>query len=314
MSTKRTISEAILRRLSAGNPSVASKVHPLEIDAAVAQVLNTLLRTQYFETLQLDSNIPEGCVLAYYDNVAVISYKGVSKCVLPAIPVSLPKNMGVFSVKPHSEDNSGTDGGGSEGDTPTVQNFGSFTYNQLTGELVFEGTATGYETRISLHNPETPLYGYINSENKGFSVSPFTGNTLTMEYLTPGNVLVKWQQLGPAPSYAELTPYKEFVLAVTRLSRRYLRVWNLDTSWELGEGFAPVNVYNIEGDISDTATTIDEVVSVWNADPVNSAFGTIIAKKQFPVIGWAQYYELQIEPVASATAYPISKINVDLVS
>lgn len=108
MSTRVTIREQILRKLNAGNPSVASKVHPLEVDAAVAQVLNTMLRTQYFETLSADGNVPEGCVLAFYENVPVSSYRGVSKCTLPAIPVTLPKNIGVFSVKPHSID---TDGG-----------------------------------------------------------------------------------------------------------------------------------------------------------------------------------------------------------
>jgi hypothetical protein len=98
MLTRVTIREQILRRLSAGNPSVASKVHPLEVDAAVAQVLNALLRTQYFEVLQLDSSIPEGCVLANYDNVPVISWNGISKSTLPAIPIALPKNMGVFRI------------------------------------------------------------------------------------------------------------------------------------------------------------------------------------------------------------------------
>jgi hypothetical protein len=98
MSTKRTLSDQILRRLGAGNPSVASKVHPLEIDKAVEQVLNAKLRVQHFESLGLDSNIPEGCVLANYEAVPVISWNGISKSTLPAIPVSLPKNMGVFRI------------------------------------------------------------------------------------------------------------------------------------------------------------------------------------------------------------------------
>jgi hypothetical protein len=107
-STKRTISEQIKRRLTSGNPSVASKVHALEIDAAVMQVLNSLLRTQFFETLQTDGNIPEGCVLCTYEDVAVTAWNGISKSTLPAIPVSLPKNMGVFRIS-KSEDPLNTD-------------------------------------------------------------------------------------------------------------------------------------------------------------------------------------------------------------
>jgi hypothetical protein len=98
MATRVTIREQILRRISAGNPSVASKVHPLEVEKAVEQVLNALLRIQHFETLGLDSNIPEGCVLANYEAVPVVSFNGISKSTLPAIPVSLPKNMGVFRI------------------------------------------------------------------------------------------------------------------------------------------------------------------------------------------------------------------------
>jgi hypothetical protein len=109
MASKSTLREQVMRRLNAGNPSVASKVHELEVEEAIKQVLNTMLRTQYFETLQVGDNIPEGCVLAFYEDVPVVSYKGVSRCTLPAIPVTLPRNIGVFSVKPHSTED--TDGG-----------------------------------------------------------------------------------------------------------------------------------------------------------------------------------------------------------
>lgn len=123
MPTKKTLAEQVMRRLSAGNPSVASKVHSLEVEEAIKQVLNTMLRTQYFETLQMDSNVPEGCVLAFYENVPVSSYKGVSKCTLPAIPVTLPRNIGVFSVKPHSIDD--MDGGEADSGDNTIIDGGT---------------------------------------------------------------------------------------------------------------------------------------------------------------------------------------------
>jgi hypothetical protein len=107
MSTKRTISEAIQRRLNGGDPAVGSRVHKLEIDAAVMQALNALLRPQHFETLQSGGNEAEGFILCTYDSVPVVAYKGVSKTVLPAIPANLIKNLGVHRVYNGNDINDG---------------------------------------------------------------------------------------------------------------------------------------------------------------------------------------------------------------
>ena len=98
MATKKTLTEAVMRRLNAGDPSVGSRIHPLEVEAALGQALNTLLRPEYFENLQVDGNIPSGYVIATYDDVPVETYKDVSKAVLPAIPANLPKGIGVFQI------------------------------------------------------------------------------------------------------------------------------------------------------------------------------------------------------------------------
>jgi hypothetical protein len=99
MTTKKILVEQCLRRIKAGNPSIASNVHEAEVEKAIEQQVNFLLRPQYFETLQTgEGSIPEGCVMVTYTGVPVTSYRDKSKCTLPAIPVRLPKNMGVWHI------------------------------------------------------------------------------------------------------------------------------------------------------------------------------------------------------------------------
>lgn len=97
--TKHYIAEQIKRLLAAGDPSVAARVHPAEVKAAVAQVLNAMLKTEFFQmTLPSGETIPEGCMLATYDNIPVVTYKDVSKSTLPVMPMKLFRNMGVFHI------------------------------------------------------------------------------------------------------------------------------------------------------------------------------------------------------------------------
>jgi len=97
--TKHLIAEQVKRLLKGGDPSVASRVHGAEIKMAIGQVINQLLKVEYFSiTLPNGETIPEGAVLATYDNVPVVTYKNVSKSVLPAMPVKLIRNMGVYHI------------------------------------------------------------------------------------------------------------------------------------------------------------------------------------------------------------------------
>lgn len=97
--TKYFLAEQVQRLLAAGDPGVADKVHIDEIKAAVNNVINVQLKAEHFsQTLPGGETIPEGLSLCTYDNVAVTTYKGVSKAVLPVMPVSLPRNLGVYHV------------------------------------------------------------------------------------------------------------------------------------------------------------------------------------------------------------------------
>lgn len=99
MATLYAISEQVQSLLEGGDPSAAPKFDLREISRTVIQIINTALKTQHFtQTMAGGENIPDGLVLAEYDNVAVETYKNVSRATLPAMPVSLPMNMGVYHV------------------------------------------------------------------------------------------------------------------------------------------------------------------------------------------------------------------------
>lgn len=82
-----------------GDPSSSFMPAPEEVMEAINQVINANLKTQFYtETLAGGETVPEGHVLAYYENVTVTAWNGISKSVLPAFPVKLPRNMGVYSI------------------------------------------------------------------------------------------------------------------------------------------------------------------------------------------------------------------------
>lgn len=99
MSTIYSISEQILRLLK-GNPIISGRVHINEVKRLVVQVSNQLLKADHFGiNMPEGDTIPNNCMVFTYDNVPVTTYKTTkSKATLPAIPVSLPRNMGVLHV------------------------------------------------------------------------------------------------------------------------------------------------------------------------------------------------------------------------
>jgi hypothetical protein len=99
MPTIKVLSERVLRHINAGDRAVGSSIHAKEVEDAIRQSINALLHTQYFkETLPGGETVPEGCVLATYASVPVTAWNGISKSILPAIPIKLPRNIGVFHI------------------------------------------------------------------------------------------------------------------------------------------------------------------------------------------------------------------------
>jgi hypothetical protein len=94
------ISQEISRLLHGGAPGVASQPTINEIKIAVAQVANTLLKTEHLSVNEkLGEKIPNGSVLATYEGIVPVPYgNGRCKIALPVKPMKLPMNMGVFQV------------------------------------------------------------------------------------------------------------------------------------------------------------------------------------------------------------------------
>lgn len=98
-STKGRMSEQVMLRLGGGRIGAAIKFHPKEISLALEQQLNKMLRMEYLQVnIPMGEMIPNGASVASYDNILVSKYKNVSMSLLPAIPLKLPRGMGVFQI------------------------------------------------------------------------------------------------------------------------------------------------------------------------------------------------------------------------
>lgn len=79
--------------------SASSSVGINELKIACGQVINNLLKTEYFSTnIKMGETIFNGSILGLYENVPIVSFNGKSKSTLPIKPLKLPRNMGVYAV------------------------------------------------------------------------------------------------------------------------------------------------------------------------------------------------------------------------
>lgn len=97
--TKFKISEQVIRILKGSDNPNASKVRIQEVIELIGQVVNKLLKAEHYVQMNEGDVVPNAYILATYENVPVTQYKiNYSKATLPAVPVRLPKNMGVFHI------------------------------------------------------------------------------------------------------------------------------------------------------------------------------------------------------------------------
>ena len=99
--TRAKIAQQIQRLLNGGDPASPSFSSEEELFESIGQVLNKLLKIDYL-TVSLPNGVilPSGNMMVTYDNLPVFTYKNVSKCLLPAIPVALPMDIGLYYVGP----------------------------------------------------------------------------------------------------------------------------------------------------------------------------------------------------------------------
>ena len=97
--TKKKIAEQI-QRLLRGNPIISARTHINDVKLLVEQVANQLLKADHFGVNMPEGDtVPNNAMIFTYDNVSVSTYKTTkSKCTLPSIPISLPRNVGVLHI------------------------------------------------------------------------------------------------------------------------------------------------------------------------------------------------------------------------
>lgn len=97
--TKTKLAEQALLYLGGGRTPAGQKVNIKELIEIAGQIISSLLKTEYFQSnIGIGETIPNGLVLAEYPGIKITKYRNVSSAMLPAYPVKLPLNMGVFSI------------------------------------------------------------------------------------------------------------------------------------------------------------------------------------------------------------------------
>ena len=100
MKSKYFLAEQVRLKLEGGYGKTASKVQFDDIKAALGQKINTKFRTEQFSiNLPSGETIPDNLFLAEYEDIPVNGGKGKAEALLPIIPISLPRNMGVYAIK-----------------------------------------------------------------------------------------------------------------------------------------------------------------------------------------------------------------------
>lgn len=100
--TKKQISDTVLYKLAGGVPDSGFPVDERDIWSSMEDIINKMLKAQQFSVnLPSGGTIPENLLLATYEDVAVTRTSNErSKCTLPVIPVSLPRNAGINEIRP----------------------------------------------------------------------------------------------------------------------------------------------------------------------------------------------------------------------
>lgn len=100
------LTERIYRQYSGGDPSDDSGLGFNDVKHMVIDEINRLLKMEtLMNTKQFGDETPTNLTIATYNGIAVESYATVqSRALLPAIPISLPMNAGVWWVSPDTQD------------------------------------------------------------------------------------------------------------------------------------------------------------------------------------------------------------------
>lgn len=95
------LAEQVLSLVEGGDMPAASSISINEVKLAINQIINKFLKTDYISTnIGGRELIPNGSVLALYENISVEKWGDRSRSSLPVKPLKLPRDIGVYSVYP----------------------------------------------------------------------------------------------------------------------------------------------------------------------------------------------------------------------
>lgn len=143
--TKARLAEQIRRITSGGYPSSTDRIQDEDIIAAIGTVANRVLKTDVLTTsFNMDGeSLPSGAVVATYENIPLGRYGKHAQAKLPAAPMILPENMGVFAVYPHGEPEN-------EFDPLPAGMYVTFSKERLVNPIATQ-TYTAEQGRIIIH-------------------------------------------------------------------------------------------------------------------------------------------------------------------
>ncbi len=100
MTTVKSFTEAIHRIMKGGNVRASSNIHEADIRAALNRAIAQVLKMEMVTlSIPSGSNIPPFQSVATYEGVAVQEMNDhKSFAILPATPMSLPEQMGIYQV------------------------------------------------------------------------------------------------------------------------------------------------------------------------------------------------------------------------
>ena len=103
VTSKKLLTEQVLDLLKGGDYPAQTDIEITVVEKTIEQVINAALKVDFFSVQSPSGDtIPDGLVLATYESITVERYKKIlSRAKLPAIPIALPRGMGVFFVGPH---------------------------------------------------------------------------------------------------------------------------------------------------------------------------------------------------------------------
>lgn len=98
MATRYRIAEQVLMLLNGGTNNPGSSYKLPAVMAFVNDALNKVLKVEFYTTHIAEERTVNGMVTAFYEGVTVEEYNGVSRCTLPASPIKLLKDQGIFQI------------------------------------------------------------------------------------------------------------------------------------------------------------------------------------------------------------------------